>query len=334
MGRIAVINPGIQIQKSITRFPDKAEELLLAQKQWQDSLARRSERLATRRGEELYAKELNFPKAMVEPGVWFKRDYIKNKSDQRILDDGRPNGAYVDFYGTAKVPMGDWDFPDAIHHDSSVTIKNLGDTYQSVKEYTNRNPDSLWQMYLTPGGVRGFEIAEQYTPRQFMGGVDPDSPNNKFAQLNIDPNYAKMAVAIDVPGSQMQRVPSPQEVIRGVSAKELWNPKAIAPEELGTNLNQPTQAFHARVSSKPGRAEDFVAYPLGTIGTGITNPYNQRILDEYHDLPIMRSQLLDGMKPGTLPKSGIELLDEHLRTVPDRNWSNSVEQRLERLGLI
>jgi hypothetical protein len=271
---------------------------------------------------------------MVEPGVWSSRDYITNKLDKRVLDSGAPNGGYVDFYGSAKVPMGDWDFPDAIHHDSSVTIENLGDTYQSVKEYTNRNPNSLWQMYLTPGGVRGFEVAEQYTPRQFMGGVDPNSPNNKFAQLNIDPNYAKMSVAIDAAGSPLHRIPTPQEVMKGISPDELWDSKAIGYNEFGNNINQPTQAFFSRVSSKPGRSEDFVAFPLGQIGTGVVNPYNQRILDEYHDLPIMRSQLLDGMKPGTLPKSGLELLDEHLRTVPDRNWSNSVEQRLERLGLI
>jgi hypothetical protein len=334
MGRIAVINPQIQIAKSIERFPAQADDLLLARQQWENEIASRNARLKERQGQQLYAKELNYPRVMIEPGVYSNRDYIRNKLDTRTLDDGRPNGSYVDFYGTKNVPMGDWDFPDAIHHDSSVTINNLGDTYQSVKEYTNRNPDSLWQMYLTPGGVRGFEIAEQYTPRQFMGGVDPSSPNNRFSQLNIDPNYAKMAVAIDVPSSPLKRIPSPQEVMRGLADDQLWDRKAIAYDNFGTNINQPTQAFNARISSKPGRQEDFVAYPLGTIGSGIVNPYNQRILDTYHDLPIMRSQMQDGIKPGILPRSGLDLLDQHLRTVPDRQWAANVEQRLERLGLV
>ena len=76
-----------------------------------------------------------------------------------------------------------------------------------------------------------------------------------------------------------------------------------------------------------------MAYYLGDVGGGLVNPDSARIVHTYHDRPIMRSMMYDGMTPGTLPSSGIELLNKHLATVP-RSFAAPIEQRLEHMGVI
>lgn len=302
MAQIPTINANQIIQRNIQRFPQSADDLIKA-KQYYDKLEenqlyRLKNELA--RGNQLTAKDANLPARLLEPGVIYKRDWLGNKLDPYTRPDGLPNGGYVDFIGYSKVPMGDWDFPEITHPDSSITIQHLGDVYDNLARYTTDNPGSKWQTYLTPGGVRAFDVSRQLTPRQFNSGKRY-GVRGDFKQLNIDPNYAKMAV-------------------------NQSNPTRI----VKYNNLYPEQAWNVRVSGKPGRPEDFVAFPLGTVGNAPTNPYNQRVIDEYHDLAIMRSMVLDGMQAGKLPPSGLELLEYHLNTVPN-NYKYQIESNLERM---
>lgn len=294
MGRIANIQPQLVIAKNLQRFPEKADEILLAKQLWEQQMEQRASRINNlqTQGNPLTPYAVQYPNIQLEPEVWYHRKWMANKLEPGTLDNGLPQGGYVDFVGSARVPMGDWDFPDAIHHESSVSIKDVGDVYDSLQKYTTDNPNSVWQTYLTPGGVRAFELGEQRTPREFA------SPDNRFVQLNVDENYARIAVR--------QRE------------------KPIYP-------NYPTQAFNARVSGKPGReGKDFVAYPLNIVGQGMQNPYNRRIVREYHDIPILRSMAQDGMQPGVLPVSGLELLNAHLDSIPTQ-YRNQIERKLESL---
>lgn len=335
MGRIAVINPQIQIQKSLKKFPQSQNELLQAKAMWEQQMQERSQ-LISANEKSLNPSMVNYPQALVEPDVWYQRAYLNDKLNPSTLENGLPAGGFVDFIRTAKVPMGDWDFPDAIHHESSVSIKHAGDTYDALSGYTQDNPNSLWQVYLTPGGVRAFDLAEQYTPRQFAGGglYKKNNPLNKFAQLNIDENYGKISANR---GNIKNRTFTPEEIAEIVNNNQLeklapWNINKADPIDFGEDPLAPNQAWSARISGKPGRKEDFVAYPLGTVGTGIVNPYNRRIVDTYHDMPIMRSMMQDGMQPGVLPTSGLELLNKHIDTIPTK-YRVGIEQNLERMGV-
>lgn len=299
MGRIANIQPQLIIKQNLQRFPESADEILLAKQMWEQQMEQRASRINNlqAQGNPLTPYSVQYPNIQLEPGVWYHRKWMANKLDPGTLDNGLPQGGYVDFVGSARVPMGDWDFPDAIHHESSVSIKNVGDVYDSLQKYTTDNPNSVWQTYLTPGGVRAFELGEQITPRRFAG-MYRQSPDNRFIQLNVDKNYARIAVD--------------------------QTKKPIFP-------NYPAQSFNARISGKPGReGKDFVAYPLNIVGQGMQNPYNRRIVREYHDIPILRSMAQDGMQPGVLPVSGLELLNAHLDSIPTQ-YREQIERKLESL---
>lgn len=300
MGRIANIQPQLIIKQNLQRFPEDAAEILLAKEVWEREVEAQAKRV-----NKLYAKNIPLtpsdvahPKVMLEPGVWYQSQWQRNKLEPGTLPNGLPKGRYVDFIGFGEVPMGDWDFPDPIHHHSSVSIKDVGDVYDSLLKYTTDNPNSVWQTYLTPGGVRAFELGEQMTPREFADGMYPNSWDNRFIQLNVDENYGRLAVK------------QPQQ--------------SVYP-------NYPAQSFNARISGKPGReGKDFVAYPLNIVGEGMQSPYNRRIVREYHDIPILRSMAQDGMQPGVLPVSGLELLNAHLDSIPTQ-YREQIERKMELL---
>jgi hypothetical protein len=300
MGRIANIQPRLIIKQNLQRFPESADEILLAKQMWEQQMEQKANRIKylQSQGKPLTPYDVLYPRVQLEPGVWYHRVWMNNKLNPGTLSSGLPRGGHVDIIGTGKVPMGDWDFPDPIHHDSSVSIKDVGDVYDSLLKYTTDNPNSVWQTYLTPGGVRAFELGQQMTPRKFAAGMYPQSPDNRFIQLNVDKNYGKIAVD--------------------------QTKQAIFP-------NYPAQSFNARISGKPGReGKDFVAYPLNIVGEGMQSPYNRRIVREYHDIPILRSMAQDGMQPGVLPVSGLELLNAHLDSIPTQ-YREQIERKLESL---
>jgi len=307
MGRIAVIQNPVEIAKqSIKRFPENADELQRNLQYWEKLNDNRNYNLKNLAGrQQVSPSDVGTIPVMLEPGVRYQQQWLGNKLQPGTRPDGLPQGKFVDFVNFDKVPMGDWDFPDAIHPESSISISNMGDVYDSLIKNTTDNPNLLWQVYLTPGGVRAFQMGEQATPKEYMQkgylkSVVKDPENS----LNVDRNYANMAVKQANP----TRIPK----YEGLYPKQTWS---------------------SRISSKPGREEDFVAYPIGTVGEGLVSPYNRRIIDTYHDAPIMRSMMNDGMQPGVLPKSGLDLLEWHLASVP-RTYRDGIEQNLENLGLI
>lgn len=269
----------------------QATELLQAQKTAQSEAKIRA-------GQPLKASDVDYVQSVLEPGVYYSKNWLPNKSNPGTLENGLPNGGYVDFVRTHAVPMGDWDWPDNTYHSNhSVTIRHLGDVYDRLERFTSDNPNSLWQTYLTPGGVRAFEMGDRYTPKGFAAA-------GHFDALSVDPFYEKLAIRPIAP-----------------------------PKEFSSPLLYPEQSWSARVSGKPGRTDDFVAFPLGTVGKAPIHSYNRRIIDTYHDLPIMRSMVNDGMQIGTLPTSGITLLEQQLSTVP-RRFAVPIERRLQAMGVI
>lgn len=312
IGRIArVIDVDDVIASSLKRFPQNKQEIIRA-KEWADKLAEnqfRENAYLQQQGQQLKPQNINPPQVLLEPGVWYSQQWLPNKLKPGIRPDGLPEGKWVDFVAYDKVPMGDWDFPDAIHDPNSVSIQSLGDVYDKLVEYTAKNPQSSWQTYLTPGGVRAFEMSQQMSPRGFAnkGYTSREAPPSRFKELNIDPAYASIAVNKPIPGNY-PNIPRTREIY-------------------------PRESYSARISGKPGREEDFVAYPLGAIGQGRPDARNQRLIREYHDIPIMRSMAMDGMTPGILPPTGLDLLEWHLASVP-RQYREPIEIKLERMGII
>lgn len=90
----------------------------------------------------------------------------------------------IEVTGSKAVAMQDWDWPDDAHAaKQAITINHLGDVYDSVKRFATDNPDELWKMYVTPGGVRAFDLAQQ---RPTYKALDLQM------QLGSDPLYASL----------------------------------------------------------------------------------------------------------------------------------------------
>lgn len=292
------------IATNASHFPEYGDTLLQNRELHQELQRKMGARLDQKRmaGMPLTRSDVSQPRMELEPGVWHNQDWVANQINPGTRPDGLPFGKYIDIIGFKQVPMGDWDWPNVVHHNDAVTIRHLGDVYDNLERFTTDNPGSKWQTYLTPGGVRAYELSKPMTPGMF-------DRLGYFDELKIDPFYKQFSLN--------------QTQLKGATSEAIARYQPLYPK----------QAFNARVSSKPGRNEDFVAFPLGQIGEGLINPYNQRLIDQYHDQPIMRSMMNDGMQPGKLPASGISLLEQHLATVP-RKYAASIEQRLQSLGII
>ena len=90
----------------------------------------------------------------------------------------------IEFIRLANTPMMDWDRPDQYHMDRNVTVRNLGDVEDMARNYVQAHPESMLQLYLSPGGYRGWELSEAMNPKAFAP---------RFDELNVDPDYARIA---------------------------------------------------------------------------------------------------------------------------------------------
>jgi hypothetical protein len=79
-------------------------------------------------------------------------------------------------------PMLDWDTPDPIHPDASVTVQNLGDVEEIIRNHTSNNPESMMRLYQTPGGYRAWELGVEATAQEYAPAL---------TQMLVDPNYVK-----------------------------------------------------------------------------------------------------------------------------------------------
>tara|TARA_R110002020_G_scaffold424942_1_gene634365 strand:- start:1191 stop:2060 length:870 start_codon:yes stop_codon:yes gene_type:complete len=114
------------------------------------------------------------------PDVFYKRQQRKNQN----VPKGDPwgPGTEVEFMQLKKTPMLDWDTPDPIHPDSSVTVQNLGDVEEIVRDYTSKNPQSMMRLYQTPGGFRAWELGIESNATDYAPAL---------TQMLVDPNYVK-----------------------------------------------------------------------------------------------------------------------------------------------
>lgn len=90
----------------------------------------------------------------------------------------------LEFIRLANTPMMDWDKPDQYHRDANVTVRNLADVEALAHEYVKAHPQSMLDIYLTPGGYRAWDLGETMTPQEFKP---------RFEELNVDPGYAYLS---------------------------------------------------------------------------------------------------------------------------------------------
>jgi hypothetical protein len=199
----------------------------------------------------------------------------------------------IGFVGFKDMPMGDWDWNSSVHP-GATDIESIADAVDRLQRRVTNYPDERYKIYVTPGGVRSWQISKPTTPTQAAA-------NNYFNDLQMDRSYADISMYPNI-----SKYATPE-------AARLIFPK-----------------FSARVTSKPQRAgsSDFVAYPIGEIGTAGIDPEQMRKLRQYHDRPIKR--YIEQNHGQLNSQSVLDTLERYLGDVPVR-FRNQVEASAEDL---
>ena len=116
----------------------------------------------------------------ITPDVFYKRQQRKNQNVPKGTSWGP--GTEVEFMQLKNTPMLDWDTPDPIHPDASVTVQNLGDVEEIIRNHTSNNPKSMMRLYQTPGGYRAWELGVEATAQEYAPAL---------TKMLVDPNYVK-----------------------------------------------------------------------------------------------------------------------------------------------
>jgi uncharacterized protein (TIGR02996 family) len=91
----------------------------------------------------------------------------------------------VEYVAFPRLLMGDWDCPDTFHfHEGSVTVPSRDYVLGILRRDVRDEPDHVWRVYETPGGVRAF-LTSDYRPfdRHHRG---------LMLNLSIDPLYREI----------------------------------------------------------------------------------------------------------------------------------------------
>lgn len=212
--------------------------------------------------------------------AFYKRQY-KAPGKFMYTYQGEP-GTVVEYINLTNTPMADWDVPDASHQDANVTVRNLGDVEDLVRDYVKVNPQSHLRLYQTPGGYRAWELGERRTPAEF---------GDSFAALNVDPDYALLTN-------------------RSIDRVSDWNASGAS---AAVPFDPP--GFSSRISHKPGRT-DWVAQPIAVFKgkEALVDPRSRFLVNRLHDEPIRQHYLSKGPTPGVNPDA-MAALQRQLPTV-------------------
>lgn len=126
----------------------------------------------------------------VAPGVQYKSQLVPAR-----VGGGR--GGRVEFISFDDTPMADWDIPSDYHAASNVTVRHLGDVEELARGHVEKHPDSILQLYQTPGGFRAWELGRRQTPAEYGPEAEEMKVDGDYIRIAQDPR------AWEVEGLQM-----------------------------------------------------------------------------------------------------------------------------------
>lgn len=141
--------------------------------------------------------------------LFSKPELILSKAPliKRVVGELPRNAGPVEYMQFGNIPMQDWDFPDAIHPNAAVTVRHLGDAYASLVKRTTDNANERWRMYLTPGGIRAWNLTDQVTPTQ------QNTAREYRDSMNSDPLYAMFSERENVWSSRISAKNRPDDFV-------------------------------------------------------------------------------------------------------------------------
>lgn len=187
------------------------------------------------------AEHSNSPVFRPEEGVI---QYISRNPKAGALEIGG-------FYGDRAVPMTDIDIPDATHPESGITAQTRGHAIEQLERLIKMGKGLAQRVYITPGGIRSFEMGATMPPSKWWKGHEVG-----------DPFYRRFTTA-------------PRGLIEEGKLKRM----------------SPTFTFRnsPKLNREPG--SDYVAALLGTLGEEAAQlPESVRKVTRYHDARIDQSR--------------------------------------------
>lgn len=154
--------------------------------------------------------------------------------------------------------------------------------------------------------------------------------NNQAWRLYATPGGVR---AFNLTDARMPRSPASENFFDFTTTGADYQ-RQLNSDPLYGRFSRDQNRWNSRISGKPTRDADFVAYPLGTVGRGLPDPRNIDLVHRFHDVPIMENRYVSGMAPNAVPEQAAQdIVNRHLTKVP-RSFAAPVERRFERLGLI
>ena len=80
------------------------------------------------------------------------------------------------FHGKNAIPMTDIDIPDDTHPAAGITAQTRGHAIEQLQRLLKIGRGKTQRVYITPGGVRSFEVGETMEPRKWWKGHDIGDP--------------------------------------------------------------------------------------------------------------------------------------------------------------
>jgi hypothetical protein len=136
------------------------------------------------------------------------------------------------FHGKDAVPMTDIDMPDPTHPEAGITARTQGQAMEQLQRLIKLGRGRSQRVYITPGGVRSFEVGVTMDPGKWWKGHDIGDPfYRRFTSLPRTINNEKISPTFTFRNSPKSNRAPGKDYIAALLGT-LGSKDAVLPESL------------------------------------------------------------------------------------------------------
>jgi hypothetical protein len=184
----------------------------------------------------------------------------------------------IEIGGFRRVPMIDIDTPNMAHFlDEYVTAGSTGQALEQIMQLLRDKKVSSQRIYLTPGGVRSFELGEQMSPQEWWAKHDVGDPG--YRKLSSQP---RVIGGREIPSGFTFRA-SPKLIRKNdFVAALLGTVSRPGAKKLAENERLVGKYHDRRISQNVGKTQEAaLKEQLATILKDIPKPLREQVLRRY-----------------------------------------------------
>ena len=136
------------------------------------------------------------------------------------------------FYGKNAIPMTDIDIPDPTHPEAGITAQTRGQAMEQLQRLIKMGRGRSQRVYITPGGVRSFEVGETMAPGKWWKGHDIGDPfYRRFTSEPKTVNNEKLSPTFTFRNSPKANRPAGEDYVAALLGT-LGSKEGALPESL------------------------------------------------------------------------------------------------------